>query len=99
MNDSEELLTMQKKVFMPLYIKYEDHETSPAKQAMDKFLRQFDIGDYYKIFCDSNLAGSVFVYEKEPGNLILFCQKNRIVIFMRKWDMLKVEKFRLLMIN
>jgi len=66
-NDSEELLSMQKKVFMPLYIKYEDDETSPAKQTMDKFLRRFDIGDYYKIFCQSDLAGSVFVYEKEPG--------------------------------
>lgn len=66
-NDAEELLAMQKEVFMPLYIKYEDDETSPANQTMHRFLNRFDIGDYYKIFCDSDLVGSVFVYEKAAG--------------------------------
>lgn len=66
-DEAEELLAMQKEVFMPLYKKYEDHETSPVTQTIDRFLRRFNIGDYYKILYEDNLAGSVFVYEKEPG--------------------------------
>lgn len=65
--DAEKLLSIQKKVFMPLYKKYEDHKTSPATQTMEKFLRRFDIGDYYKIICGDDLVGGVFVYPKEPG--------------------------------
>jgi len=52
---------------MPLYKKYNDHETSPATQTMDIFIRRFDTGDYYKILFDSVLIGSIFVYEKAPG--------------------------------
>ena len=66
-DEAEELLAMQKEVFMPLYIKYQDHETSPVNNTVEKLLKSFDIGDYYKILYDDNLAGSVFVYEKEPG--------------------------------
>lgn len=65
--EAEELLAMQKEVFMPLYIKYQNHETSPANYTVEKLLKRFDIGDYYKILYEDNLAGSVFVYEKEPG--------------------------------
>lgn len=65
--DKEELLDLQKKVFMPLLIKYEDHDFSPATQTMDRFIRRFEIGDYYKIYCDNNLVGSIFVFEKSPG--------------------------------
>lgn len=65
--EAEELLAIQKKVFMPIYKKYQDHEISPVMQTLDKFLKRFDIGDFYKIFYDGNLVGSVFVYEKKPG--------------------------------
>ncbi|KYH31397.1 hypothetical protein CLTEP_23930 [Clostridium tepidiprofundi DSM 19306] len=66
-DDAEELLSMQKEVFMPLYKKYNDHETSPVMQTMERFLGRFEFGDYYKILYENNLAGSVFVYEKEPS--------------------------------
>lgn len=66
-DDAEELLAIQKKVFMPLYKKYEDHEISPVMQTLDRFLKRFDIGDFYKIFYQGSLVGSVFVYEKKPG--------------------------------
>lgn len=65
--EAEELIIMQKEVFMPLYKKYQDHETSPVNQTIESFVRRFHIGDYYKILYDDNLAGSVFVYEREPG--------------------------------
>lgn len=65
--DAEELLALQKEVFLPLYQKYRDHETSPVTQTLERFLKRFQIGDYYKIFFESQLAGSVFVYQKKPG--------------------------------
>lgn len=65
--DAQILLDIQKEVFLPLYEKYHDHGTSPVNQTLEKFLKRFDIGDYYKIFHQNYLVGSVFVYEKEPG--------------------------------
>jgi len=76
--EAEELLAVQKEVFMPLYKKYQDHETSPVNQTLENFIRRFDIGDYYKILYDDNLAGSIFVYEKEPGIMKLS------IIYMRE---------------
>ena len=80
-NDAEELLAIQKEVFLPLYEKYQDHETSPVNQSMEKFLRRFDIGDYYKILYQNNLVGSVFVYEKEPGVM-----RFHIINILRKFQ-------------
>lgn len=65
--DAEELLELQKEVFMPLYEKYNDHETSPVTQTMERFLTRFERGDYYKITYEDQLAGSVNVYQKTPG--------------------------------
>lgn len=65
--DAEELLALQREVFMPLYKKYKDHETSPVTQTMERFSAKFKRGDYYKIVFEGRLAGSVHVYEKSPG--------------------------------
>ncbi|CAM3899052.1 GNAT family N-acetyltransferase [Mesobacillus thioparans] len=85
LDDAKELLTLQKEVFMPLYKKYNDHETSPVTQTMERFSAKFERGDYYKILFDGNLAGSVHVYEKSPGlmrlhiiNILESCQNRGI---------------------
>ncbi|WNF23575.1 bifunctional NUDIX hydrolase family protein/GNAT family N-acetyltransferase [Mesobacillus jeotgali] len=65
--DAEELLALQREVFMPLYKKYNDHETSPVTQTMERFTARFERGTYFKILFEGELAGSVFVYEKSPG--------------------------------
>ena len=65
--DAEELLALQREVFLPLYKKYKDHETSPVTQTKEKFSARFKRGDYYKILVEDRLAGSVHVYEKSPG--------------------------------
>lgn len=70
-NDAEELLALQKNVFKQIYEIYQDHETSPVNQTMERFLRRFEIGDYYKIIYQNTLVGSVFVYEKQPGKMVL----------------------------
>jgi isopentenyldiphosphate isomerase len=66
-DDAEELLALQREVFMPLYKKYNDHETSPVTQTMERFTARFERGTYFKILFEGELAGSVFVYEKSPG--------------------------------
>ncbi|WP_079505158.1 bifunctional NUDIX hydrolase family protein/GNAT family N-acetyltransferase [Mesobacillus jeotgali] len=66
-HDAEELLALQKEVFLPLYKKYNDHETSPVTQTIERFSERFEQGDYYKIFYHDTLAGSVHVHEKSPG--------------------------------
>jgi isopentenyldiphosphate isomerase len=65
--DKGELLELQRIVFMPLYLKYEDHDFSPATQTMERFSKRFEIGNYYKILFDDSLVGSIFVFEKSPG--------------------------------
>lgn len=65
--DAKVLYQMQRDVFMPLYKKYQDHATSPVNQPLERFLRRFEMGDYYKITYNGKLCGSIFVFEKEPG--------------------------------
>ncbi|MGV2940443.1 GNAT family N-acetyltransferase [Mesobacillus sp. LC4] len=65
--DAEELLALQREVFMPLYKRYKDHETSPVTQTMERFTARFERGTYFKVLYEGELAGSVFVYEKSPG--------------------------------
>ena len=66
-DDADDLLALQKEVFMPLYKKYNDHETSPVTQTMERFSAKFKRGDFFQILFDGELAGSVHVYEKSPG--------------------------------
>lgn len=65
--DLEELFNMQKEVFIPLYEKYEDHQTSPVVQSFERFKGRFETGNYYKINYDGKLAGGVNVFQKSPG--------------------------------
>jgi isopentenyldiphosphate isomerase len=80
-DDAERLLDIQKEVFVPIYEKYQDHGTSPVNQSMERFLKRFDMGDYYKILYQGTLIGSVFVYEKEPGVMRL-----HIINILRKFQ-------------
>ncbi len=66
-SDKEELLDLQKTIFKPLLLKYEDLDFSPATQSMERFEKRFHIGDYYKILYKENSVGSIFVFEKSPG--------------------------------
>lgn len=67
MSDANELFEMQKKVFQPIYEKYQDHDTSPVFQTFERFNERLQIGDYFKIYDHGSLVGSVHVYPKSPG--------------------------------
>ena len=65
--DAELLHAIQKEVFMPLYEKYEDNETSPIFQTLERFKERLQIGDFFKIYSGNILVGSVHVYRKSSG--------------------------------
>lgn len=67
LSDAAELFAMQKIVFQPVYEKYQDHDTSPVFQSFERFIERLKTGDYYKIYEDDLLVGSVHVYPKSPG--------------------------------
>ena len=66
-SDADELFEMQKKVFQPIYEKYQDHETSPVFQSFERFTERLQTGDYFKIYEHDMLVGSIHVYSKSPG--------------------------------
>ena len=67
MEDAEELYELQKQVFLPLYTKYEDHQTTPALQSFERFNERLLQGTFYKILEAGKLAGSVHVYKTAPN--------------------------------
>ncbi|SDO10988.1 Isopentenyldiphosphate isomerase [Psychrobacillus sp. OK028] len=67
LSDAAELFEIQKKVFQPLYQKYQDHDTSPVFQSFDRFTERLQSGDFFKIYELGLLVGSVHVYPKSPG--------------------------------
>ncbi|MFJ7828260.1 GNAT family N-acetyltransferase [Psychrobacillus sp. NPDC096623] len=67
LSDAAELFEIQKKVFQPLYEKYQDHDTSPVFQSFDRFTERLQTGDFFKIYEKGLLVGSVHVYPKSPG--------------------------------
>lgn len=71
LSDAAELFAMQKKVFQPIYEKYQDHDTSPVFQTFERFNDRLQTGDYYKIYDNNLLVGSVHVYPKSPGAMRL----------------------------
>lgn len=71
LSDAKELFTLQKKVFQPIYDKYQDHDTSPVFQTFERFVERLQTGDFYKIYEYGLLVGSVHVYPKSPGNMRL----------------------------
>ena len=67
LSDAVELFAMQKKVFQPIYEKYQDHDTSPVFQTFERFNERLQAGDFFKIYDQGFLVGSVHVFPKSPG--------------------------------
>ena len=81
----KELLELQKKVFMSLYKKYEDNETTPIFESEEHFKERFDSGDYYKILYGEKLIGGVNVKLIEPGKM-----KLRIINILQEYENKKI---------
>ena len=65
--DAELIHQMKYQAFLPLYEKYRDDETSPAKEGIEKVIRQLqdDRTDYYLIMCKEEVVGAVRVYKAQ----------------------------------
>lgn len=61
--DAELIHQMKYEAFLPLYEKYHDDETSPAKEGIEKVIKQLqeEITEYYLIQCQGEYVGAVRV--------------------------------------
>ena len=70
-DDAELIHKMKYEAFLPLYERYHDDETSPAKEDVEKVIRQLqeDTTDYYLINYQGNNVGAVRI-RKKPDQMI-----------------------------
>ena len=66
-DDAEKLWKMQVKAFQGLYEKYQDAETSPATETIDKIIMRLNQPFTYYYFIEANgvIAGAVRVIDKQ----------------------------------
>jgi GNAT superfamily N-acetyltransferase len=66
-HDAQAIFDMQVKAFLPLLNKYQDFETNPANETIDKIIARINQnnGRFYKILADNILIGAIRVYWKE----------------------------------
>ena len=67
-SDAKAMLEIQKECFKLHFERYQDVETSPVNESIEKmmFKINYDSGGYFKIMVDNIHAGCVRVYEKSP---------------------------------
>ncbi|QPQ31335.1 GNAT family N-acetyltransferase [Lysinibacillus sp. JNUCC 51] len=66
-NDAQAIFDIQVKAFMPLLNKYEDYETNPANETIERVISRINQqnGSFYKILADNTLVGAIFVHWRE----------------------------------
>ena len=88
LKDAEIIHAMQIKSFMPLLEKYQDYETSPVNEPVEKIIEKINqsFTDYYIIKSDSLDVGGVRIVKKNnkhyrvsPIFILPECQGNGIV--------------------
>ena len=70
-NEAEELHSLQVKAFLPLFEKYQDEDTSPAKESVEKVTWKIadENSDFYFILYDGEKVGGVRV-RWHQGNVV-----------------------------
>lgn len=76
LDDVERLLEIQKDAFQEALILYEDYETSPAFESVEKITYKIQHHNYYKIIADREIVGGIHIYKKGEGHYYL----NRIFV-------------------
>src|SRR5690606_39426113 len=71
-NDAQAIFELQVESFMPLLQKYQDYETNPANETIEKVIRRINRsnGGFYKILANNILVGAICIYWKENSQ---FC--------------------------
>ncbi|MFC5703294.1 GNAT family N-acetyltransferase [Cohnella faecalis] len=67
--DAEFIFDIQVKAFQPLLELYQDYETNPANETLERVIARINNpqGGFYKILADHELVGAICVYWKEEG--------------------------------
>ncbi|PHG12220.1 GNAT family N-acetyltransferase [Bacillus toyonensis] len=68
--DALDIFTMQITSFYPLLEKYQDYETSPANEPIQRTMTRikYPNGGFYKIIVDGQFVGAICIYHKEKTN-------------------------------
>lgn len=68
--DAELLHKMQVKAFMPLLQKYEDYDTNPANETVERILQRLEqpFTDYYFIMFDNLEVGGIRIMRLDGGS-------------------------------
>ena len=66
-SDAEWIHAMQVEAFLPLLEKYQDHNTNPANEKLDRVIARINnpYGGFYKIMYNKDVVGAVCVVWKE----------------------------------
>jgi GNAT superfamily N-acetyltransferase len=69
LDDAETIHSMQIKSFMPLFKKYQDFETSPANEPLEKVVNRIkqSFTDYYIIKIEDTAIGGIRIVKKDIG--------------------------------
>jgi len=67
LNEASSIHEMQIKVFMPLLIKYQDYETSPGNESVERIIDRLNqtFTDYYIIKSSNISVGAIRIVRKE----------------------------------
>ncbi|MES5955288.1 N-acetyltransferase [Bacillus fungorum] len=66
-SDAAVLFQMQIDSFKPLLNKYQDYETNPANESIEKTILRINnpSSNFYKMIIDSNFVGGICISQKE----------------------------------
>lgn len=66
-SDAAAIFNMQIAAFLPLLDKYQDHDTNPANESVERLIQRINNpkGRFSKILADGVLAGAINIVEKE----------------------------------
>ncbi|WP_394121173.1 GNAT family N-acetyltransferase [Planococcus donghaensis] len=68
-SDAPAILAMQKAAFLPLLEKYQDHDTNPANETLERVLGRINsLGShFYKILAEEKMVGAIRIRWYEDG--------------------------------
>ncbi|MDQ0429308.1 GNAT superfamily N-acetyltransferase [Planomicrobium stackebrandtii] len=68
-SDASAILAMQKSAFLPLLERYQDYDTNPANEKLERVLGRIESQGsfYYKIMAQEKMAGAIRI-KRDAGN-------------------------------
>jgi len=78
-HEASVLLDIQKEAFQEDLIKYEDYETSPVNEPIERLIKKIELFIHYTIWIDGKIAGGADIRDMSEGRYRL----NRIFLSER----------------